>query len=110
MTDSVSKHSTYLFKLWSFIIGSILVCIFFLFLLSKFVGPGKVTKIALQADLQTASAAIKTKDSEINRLALDNKLLQNDLETTRSELTGKWQNIEKTLNEREKNITDLQAD
>lgn len=110
MTDSVSKHSTYLFKLWSFIIGSILVCIFFLFLLQKFVGPGKVTKIALQADLQTASAAIKTKDSEINRLAQDNKLLQNDLETTRSELTDKYQNIEKTLNEREKNITDLQAD
>jgi len=110
MTDSVSKHSTYLFKLWSFIIGSILVGIFFLFLLQKFVGPGKVTKIALQADLQTASAAIKTKDSEINRLAQDNKLLQNDLETTRSELTGKWQNSEKTLNEREKNITDLQVD
>jgi len=110
MTDSVSKHSTYLFKLWSFIIGSILVCIFFLFLLQKFVGPGKVTKIELQADLQTALAAIKTKDSEINRLAKDNKLLQNNLETTRSELTGKWQNIEKTLNEREKNITALQAD
>lgn len=99
MTGSVPKHSTYLFKLWSFIIGSTLVCIFFLFLLSKFIGPGKVTKIALQADLQTASATIKTKDSEINRLSQDNKLLQNDLETTRSELTDKYQNI-----------ADLQAD